>query len=57
MSDPERKTVELDEFACTANTDEEVEIDASTTVSTFGKVVSVSVRGDTEYRWLIYDSL
>lgn len=45
---PERKTVELDESAWTAKTDEDVAIDESTMVKTFGKVSAFKARGETD---------
>lgn len=47
ISVPERKTVELDESAWTAKTDEDVAIDESTMVKTFGKVSAFKARGET----------
>lgn len=50
MSFPLRKTVSLEESAWTAKMEEDVAIDESITVSTFGNVALVNARGDTNDR-------
>lgn len=47
MSEPVAKIVELDEEACSANREDDVAIEVSRMVKTFGNDLDVKARGET----------